>query len=229
MNTKVNESRSLKLFESAIKSDYTRKGYHFTLKKFMTFTDIDDFDKLAGLPEKEIQKILEDYVIHLKTQNMNPNSFPIMFTSLQLFFAMNDKILNWKKIKKFYPDTIKKIGHNTYTTEQIQVLLNATTDFRNRAIILILASTGCRVGALADLKPKHLKDMPDGCKRVIIYENSKEEYPAFLTPETSKVIDQYLQKRQKNGELCKVVQKNPNAPSQRREDSTKKRGLQITL
>jgi len=200
MNNKEKESRSLKLFESAIKSDYTKKGYHHTLKKFMEFTCIDDFDKLADLPEKEIQKMLEDYVIHLKTQNLNPNSFPIMFTSLQLFFSMNDKILNWKKIKKFYPDTIKKAGYSTYTTEQIQILLNATTDYRNRAIILFLASTGCRVGALVDLKLKHLRDMPDGCKRVVIYENSKEEYPVFLTPETSKVIDSYLQKRQKDGE-----------------------------
>src|SRR6185437_1661986 len=98
MSEEIKQSRSLKLFESAIKSGYTRKGYHCTLKKFMSFTGIDDFDNLAGLPEKEIQKRLEDYVIHLKTQNLNPNSFPIMFTSLQLFFSMNDKILNWKKI-----------------------------------------------------------------------------------------------------------------------------------
>lgn len=196
----VEESRSLKLFENAIRSPYTRKNYQCTLKKFMAFAGIENFDKLAGLPEKEIQTMLEDYVIHLKTLNMNPNSFPVMFTSLQLFFSMNDKILNWKKIKKFYPDTIKKAGYGTYTTEQIQILLKATTDFRNRAIVLFLSSTGVRVGALVGLKLKHLKDMPDGCKRVTIYENSKEEYVVFLTPETSRVIDSYLKKRQKDGE-----------------------------
>lgn len=200
MSENIEQSRSLKLFENAIRSDYTRKNYLCTLKKFMEFVRIEEYDYLANLPEKEIQIMLEDYVIHLKTCNLNPNSFPIMFTSLQLFFSMNDKILNWKKIKKLYPDTIKKTGYGTYTTEQIQLLLKATTDFRNRAIILVLASTGIRIGALADIKLKHLKDMPGGCKQVTIYENSKEEYPVFLTPEASKTIDAYLQKRQKDGE-----------------------------
>lgn len=200
LSQEVRESRSLKLFENAIKSPYTRKNYRSTLQKFMEFTKINDFDRLASFPEKQIQSMLEDYVIFLKTQNLNPNSFPVMFTSLQLFFSMNDKILNWKKIKKFYPDTIKKAGYGTYTTKQIQFLLKATTDFRNRAIILFLASTGVRVGALAGLKLKHLKDMQDGCKRVIIYENSKEEYIVFLTPETANVIEAYLKKRQIDGE-----------------------------
>src|SRR5579864_2330048 len=157
MSEEIKQFRSLKLFENAIRSDYTRKNYSCTLKKFMAFVGMEDYDHLVILPEKEIQVMLEDYVMHLKTRNLNPNSFPIMFTSLQLFFSMNDKILNWKKIKKFYPETIKKAGHNTYTTEQIQVLLNATTDFRNRAIVLILASTGCRVGALANSHFKKIK------------------------------------------------------------------------
>lgn len=203
----VEESRSIKLFENAIRSPYTRKNYRCTLKKFMAFAGIENFDNLVGLPEKEIQIILEDYVIHLKTLNLNPNSFPVMFTGLQLFFSMNDKILNWKKIKKFYPDTVKKAGYGTYTTGQIQLLLKATTDFRNRAIILFLSSTGARVGALVGLKLKHLKDMPGGCKRVIIYENSKEEYAVFLTPETSRVIDAYVKKRQMDGE--DITQESP--------------------
>jgi len=200
MSEEIKQSRSLKLFENAIRSEYTRKNYSCTLKKFMEFVDMEDYDRLVSLPEKEIQAMLEDYVMHLKTCNLNPNSFPIMFSSLQLFFSMNDKILNWKKIKKFYPDTVKKAGYGTYTTEQIQLLLKATTDFRNRAIILVLASTGIRIGALVGTRIKHLKDMPGGCKRIIIYENSKEEYPVFLTPEASKIVDAYLQKRQKDGE-----------------------------
>jgi len=54
----VIESRSFKLFENAIKFHYTRKGYRCTLKKFMEFAGIDDFDNLASLPEKEITKLI---------------------------------------------------------------------------------------------------------------------------------------------------------------------------
>lgn len=79
-------------------------------------------------------------------------------------------------------------------------MLSATTHLRNKAIIHFLASTGCRIGALPELKIKHIKNMPDGCKVVTIYPDDREEYFTFLTPESSAVIDSYLEKRQRDGE-----------------------------
>ena len=78
MSEEIKQSRSLKLFENAIRSEYTRKNYSCTLKKFMEFVDMEDYDRLVSLPEKEIQAMLEDYVMHLKTCNLNPNSLPII-------------------------------------------------------------------------------------------------------------------------------------------------------
>ncbi|MFZ1076761.1 MAG: tyrosine-type recombinase/integrase [Nitrosotalea sp.] len=196
-----NDNRSLRVFESAIRSEYTRRNYRITLKKFMDFVEISDYDKLAGIPDMKLQKLLEDYIIFLKTQDLNPNSFPVMLTSLQLFFSMNDRVLNFKKVKKLFPETIKRSGYSAYDTRHVQLLLKVTTDLRNRAIILFLASTGVRVGALEGLKIKHLKNMPDGCKRVVIYESTKEEYITFLSPEAAKALDSYLEKRRNDGEM----------------------------
>lgn len=200
MKVKQTSKRSLLVFESAVRSEYTRKNYRCTLGRFMKFVKIDDYDKLAKIPDLKLQKVLEDYIIFLKTQDLNPNSFPVMLTGLQLFYAMNDRVVNWKKIKKLLPQTIKKSGYRAYDTKHVQTLLKSITDLRNRAIILFLASTGVRIGAMEGLKVKHVKDTPVGCKRVIIYENTKEEYIVFLTPEASAALEDSLQKRRNDGE-----------------------------
>jgi len=46
----------------------------------------------------------------------------------------------------------------------------------------------------------HLIELEDGCKGVLIYPGSKEEYWSFLTPEASIILDEYLEKRRIDGE-----------------------------
>lgn len=67
-----------------------------------------------------------------------------MFAPLELFFSMNDRVLNFKKIRKMFPAKIKMSGFNAWTTSDIQKFLETTTNKRNKAIIHFLASTGTR-------------------------------------------------------------------------------------
>lgn len=67
---------------------------------------------------------------------------------------MNDVILNWKKLVITCENT-KRFKDRAYTTEETQQLL-PKADERMRAVILLLASTGMRIGAIPDLKMKHL-------------------------------------------------------------------------
>jgi integrase/recombinase XerD len=82
-------------------------------------------------------------------------------------------------------------------------MLGSTTKVRTKAMIHFLASTGVRPGALPDpvLGKKHLVDMPLGCIGVRIYDNSKEGYWAFLTPEASTALALYLNTRIHKGEI----------------------------
>ena len=61
--------------------------------------------------------------------------------------------------------------------------------------------SGVRVGALTDRKISHVADMSEGCKMVIVYEDTKDEYVTFLTPEASKALDDYLDQRRSDGEM----------------------------
>ncbi len=192
-------NRSLLLFEAGIKSPYTKKNYRIWLDQFLQFTKVTEHDALVTLKDSALQVMLEDYLFHLK-KTVSPNSIPPKFASLELFFAMNDKVLNFKKIKKMFPEKIKKSGFEAWTTKDIQKMLLVCNTKRQRAIILFLATTGVRLGVLPDLRMKHIKTKEEQYKKVTVYEGAKEEYVTFLTPEATKALDEYLDERRKDGE-----------------------------
>jgi len=135
-----------------------------------------------------------------RKRNLNPNTIPTYVNPLKLFLESNDIDLNWRKIRRLFPAPVKPTGDAAYSTEDIKKMLDCTPNLRNKTLIHFLASTGCRIGALPELKLKHLTEMPLGCKAVQVYEDSIEEYYTFLTPEASKIFDSYLEQRKKDKE-----------------------------
>ena len=100
-----------------------------------------------------------------------------------------------------YPQKIKTSGKKAYSTNDIKKMLDTSKTNRNKLLIHLFASTGCRKGAIPDLMIKHLTKMNDSCYCVMFYEDSTEEYVSFLTPESSKALDNYLQDRKNHGEV----------------------------
>ena len=121
------------------------------------------------------------------------------------FFSINDVTINRKKIKKFMSESENKYEYRSYTAEEIGRLL-LTCDERERAIILILSSTGMRVGAVHPLRLKDLKRWKIEKQDTYIYQiqvyssSSKYRYYTFCTPECAVAIDSYLELRQRYGE-----------------------------
>ena len=84
-----------------------------------------------------------------------------------------------------------------YTTEEIQQLL-AKADERSKVLVLLLASTGMRIGAIPDLKLKHLTKVDEfNLYQITVYENTKEEYYTFCSPECANAMDSYLAYRER--------------------------------
>ena len=191
--------RSFLLFTNGLKSQETVKQYKYYLDKFINFYHIKDYDSLATVSPAELQIMVEDYVMFLKKE-VSPNTVPTPMYAIQAFLECNDIELRWKKIRRLYPAKVKLSGERGWTTKEIQKMLQSTTNLRNRAIIHFFASTAARIGAVPDLKLRHLKEIPSGCKSVLVYEDSREEYTTFLTPEASKILDEYFTKRRSDGE-----------------------------
>jgi integrase len=118
---------------------------------------------------------------------------------------MNDVEINVKRAKKMYPTQKKKAGGKPYSTEQLQEILkclNSTFSLPMKSTVLIMASSGCRVGFAEYLKVKHIGEFEkNGCKSILVYGGDKEEYHSFINSETVKVIDEWIKYRKSNGEI----------------------------
>ena len=68
---------------------------------------------------------------------------------------MNDIRINERKIDKFLGERTCKIKDRAYTHEVIKKLIDAA-DIRVKIIILLMASTGMRVGAVSNTSTKAL-------------------------------------------------------------------------
>jgi len=198
---------SFKDFMNACKSEATRNSYKLSLKQFMDHAGYTSYDKLAKTPASKIRTDFENYFRYLhdrhKREEIKWNYFRPRINALELFLIINDVEINFKKFKKQIPEEQTASGDQPYTTDEIIDMLKVS-DIRGSALVLFLASTGIRGGAIWDygnyLKFKHLLRFNDGCARVKIYPRTTSEHPAMLTPESLEALDKYKRYRIANGE-----------------------------
>jgi integrase len=70
-----------------------------------------------------------------------------------------------------------------YTREEIKLLVDRA-DLRNKAIILLLASSSMRIGAIPGLRFRDLEAIDKyNLYRITVYKKSKAKYITFCTPE----------------------------------------------
>jgi integrase len=122
-------------------------------------------------------------------------------TGVQSFLEFNDIVLNWKRIAKYCPEPVTN-NLRAYTKGEIAKLLTMA-DLRDRCIILLMASTGMRVGAIKSLKLKHITRLQheSNIGLISIYPESKDHrYNALMTQECMASIDEYIDYRRKQYE-----------------------------
>jgi hypothetical protein len=202
----LEQKKGFVLFEESIKSEATKTMYRFHLKKYLDFIgDIDPF--FQNNPRAIEQKIIE-FIISMKQQE-SKGYFSIHnhISPVLAFYAINDIVLNVKKIKRYFPSKKRANRDRAYTHEEIHKLLDIA-DERMRTIILLLASSDMRVGAIPLLRLRNLEKANLGYRygydqhiyKIIVYENEREEYHTFCTPECANAIDLYLDMRTRYGQ-----------------------------
>ena len=184
-------------FANSLRSEQTRLKYEYGLKKFLLFNKI-SIDKFLSLPIADIENMMIDYIIDLKKQGLSTSYIKMILASIKHLCVMNDVVINVKKIGKFIGESTKLQEDRPYTHEEILQLLNVC-DLRMKAVILLLASTGIRIGALPTLRVRDV-DVDATRNWVTVYSDSKDKYITFMTPECSKAITEYLNFRKRSGE-----------------------------
>lgn len=148
-----------------------------------------------------IQRQLIDYVISLKVENkLNATTIKTRIAAVKKFYDTNDLELKWKKIKSYIGKGRKNNRDRPYTHLEIARMLEKA-DQRGKIAILLMCSSGIRVGAIPSLKLRNLEKIEKyNIYKITVYENEDEEYITYCTPECTMVIDSYLEYRRRHGE-----------------------------
>jgi integrase len=157
-----------------------------------------EYDKLLDKDVKLIQLDICDWVTSFKMDHSSA-SVSTYLAAIMKFYSMNDIVtLNWKKIKSYQGEHVKVAEDRPYNHNEIQALLSHAT-FRNKAIILLMSSTGLRLGAVPSLRIRDLEPIEKyGIYKIKAYSKSvKSSYFTFCTPECRHAIDLYLDYRRR--------------------------------
>lgn len=201
------ESKAFNEFVKVLHNEVTRKQYVYYLNKYLAWSNKGSYDRLVSQDLKEIQISLENYCAYLQSENHKREYLKLTFSSLSLFFGMNYKEINKTRLRKMIQPQEGLVGGLAYSNDDVKKIILAIdktkltkkkkksyptkTKTRTRAIVHFLAASGCRVGALPFVRLKDLGRI-DNCYSIKIYPGSPGEYSTFLTPEASKVLDEYL-------------------------------------
>ncbi len=196
----LQHSDAERLFLNSIKSQDTKRVYLIYLQKYLKFVNCKTINELASefKDPKDIERRIIEFIIQMKEEGKNFRSIRNYLTPVISFYKINDIMLNSKKINKFMPSKTRAKKNRGYSHEEIRKLLDIA-DERMRAVILLLVSCGCRIGAIPTLHVRDIEKSGDVYK-VTIYENDEEEYFSFMTKEAYEAVESYLLMRKRMGE-----------------------------
>ena len=142
-------------------------------------------------------------------QYLSPTSINTNFAPLQKLFDANDVAMHWKRIRSTFPE-IETYDTRDWTRDEIRKMLRHARGAIDRAIMLIMASSGVRIGGMElnwkDVVPIYDEDgrlregagvlkedasKPVACAMLRVYANTFAEYAAFITPEAYEAVQDY--------------------------------------
>ena len=187
------------VFYEAIRTQATREHYQWGLKSFMKFADLKDMQSILSYSKEDLQIKVEDFIMYQK-KRISRSSIKGYLSGLKLFLEMNDVLINWTKVYKLLPEMQKLSGGKAYTNDDVREFLSLSVKKKYVALVHFLASSGIRIASIVDLKMKHLETVKHGCKSVLVYADTKDEYMTFISPEAVEALDDYLEKRKQDGD-----------------------------
>jgi len=220
-NPKTVESEELdpwSLFIYSMKAPMTRDRYQTRLAKFFDYIGLKVGEKLEDRARVFAQRGKEDsnwtlnnilrFVQYQKDRvdkkEITGATVRNYVKSIKLFCEMADTSIPWKKITRGLPKGKKYADDRIPTVEEIRRVVEYP-DRRIKAIVYTMASSGIRIGSWDYLKWGHIRPLEkDGeiiAAKMIVYAGEDDEYFTFISPEAFQALKDWIDYRQKSGEL----------------------------
>jgi site-specific recombinase XerD len=162
-------TRALSNLLETCRSKATQISYIKGINYFMDFIGLERgaYDKLLEKDHKDIQQLICSWISELK-RSKSSSTISTYIAGLTKFFTMNDIVgINWARVHNYEPEKTNISFDRPHYREEIQQLIDKA-DYRNRAIILLMSSSGVRVGALPSLKIRDLIPIDQGNHSTIL-------------------------------------------------------------
>ena len=183
---------------------------------------VNKFVKFLGFrnPERALDKILKgevnaaaevDRFIDKQLEKYAHGTVRNYLFGIKKWFELNDVKIDWRKIE-FPTSTEISETDRAPSKEELKTALNHASSARDRAAILILASSGLRPGTLLSLKVGDVNfNYPDVAAikvkrkrgRKFIGKSRRSQgrvFYTFITPEAKEALKKYLEERKRAGE-----------------------------
>ena len=209
------QQRIYKVTDDA-RSKHTKKVYGTVFNKFLREgAHTTDLQVLLDYKPRVLESMVIGYIENMRDKGRAHSTILLHCATIFHFFEMNDIFLNKRKIMRFVPPDESPAsqceyysdGDSPYTVEQIYRMINEGCggDIRSRVIILLMASTGVRIGSLSELHYGHLTYIPEyNLYKIQVYASSRSaRYITYCTPECAAAINVYLEYRRRLGETIK--------------------------
>ena len=205
-------------FIESLRAPKTKLNYLKSLQQYMKFHNFSKYSELMS--GQSYYEEIKSFILDMKARELSTISMKVHLCAIKCFYEMNDvETIKWKKLFRFRGEDTMTNEDRAYTHEEIQKMLT-TADLRLKASILLMASSGMRIGALPNLKVHDMdigiqhsshdvynNDTSNGesngsnlTKSIIVYSKTSAKYITFITPECRKAIDDYLAFRERCGE-----------------------------
>lgn len=217
-NPIVDDNHPLALFLPMLQSAYLKTRYPQLLHNFFNFLKIEgdlEDQSLAFVKEYKnngitLERKLLAYIRYhqqrVDKKEISPSTVINYFKPIKLFCEVNYMELRWIFISKAMPRGFNAADDRAPTLEEIQKLLEFP-DRRIKPLVLILVSSGIRIGAFEQLKWKHIMPLYGKetkneliAARILVYPGDREQYYSFLTPEAYNTVKDWMDYRTACGE-----------------------------
>ena len=209
-------SDPLKEFFDAIRSPSTRRKYQARLAQFLDYAGAKgdtlpqkarDFTDMARKDYDRTTFTISSFLLEQKARaesgEISASTIGNYVKPIRLFCEMNDIMLNWKKISRKLPTGREYANDRAPSKEEIKALL-AYPDRRIKPCLLVMASSGIRIGAWDSMTWGDVKPTEKGGKVVAaklrVYPGDREEYSTFITGESYRALKEYMDYRASQGE-----------------------------
>lgn len=173
-------------------------------EKIMSFYQIAQFKKDSDWLTDQLLKFLRYQKERVSKSEIQEATVSNYFKAIKLFCEMNNIIyVNWKLISRSIPKGKRASNDRPPSREEVRKLIEYP-DRRIKPIILVMVSSGVRVGAWDSMKWKHVMPLErEGgivAAKLLVYPGENEEYTTFITPEAYGSLLEWMDFRASYGE-----------------------------